>query len=240
MQLPAREAVLPEEPLQGHELSGPAGHAAASRGRQAGGRCGAVDGSGAAGTGVLRPGGRPHEVDNLARDERHAPTLERLVGALDAWIESSGDRGRILEDPLPAEYSLRTMVDGWYTNSGRLSRSGGALRMDWEGSPRPPEVVVPWIEPGGPLRLSFEMRSETALNLTVRWGSPGRMGGAGSIEVGLAAGSDWKRLEADLDCEGWLAWFSIRFPAGSRVAECRRAALERRDPAGVVRRWSFA
>ena len=182
----------------------------------------------------------PHEVDNLARDERHAPTLERLAGALDAWIESSGDRGRIPEDPLPAEYSLRTMVDGWYTNSGRLSRSGGALRMDWEGRPRPPEVVVPWIEPGGPLRLSLEMRSETALNLTVRWGSPGRMGGAGSIEVGLAAGSDWKRLEADLDCEGWLAWFSIRFPAGSRVAECRRAALERRDPAGVVRRWSFA
>ena len=178
----------------------------------------------------------PHEVDNLARDERHAPTLERLAGALDAWIESSGDRGRIPEDPLPAEYSLRTMVDGWYTNSGRLSRSGGALRMDWEGRPRPPEVVVPWIEPGGPLRLSLEMRSETALNLTVRWGSPGRMGGAGSIEVGLAAGSDWKRLEADLDCEGWLAWFSIRFPAESRVAECRRAALERRDPAGVVRR----
>lgn len=182
----------------------------------------------------------PHEVTNLAGDDGHAQTLERLVGVLDRWITETGDHGRVLEDPLPAEYSLRTMVNGWYTNAGRLSQSGGALHMDWTGNRRrPPEAVVPWIERGGPLRLTLEMRSEADLDLAVRWGVPGRMAGAGSVDVRLEAARGWKRLVADIDCDGWLAWFSVRFPVDAGAAECRRATLERRDSAGVVREWSF-
>ncbi len=183
----------------------------------------------------------PFEVNNLAGTDEHTKTLARLRGALATWIEESNDHGRQLENPLPAEYSLRTMVDGWYTNSGRLSKSAGMLRMDWEGQDnRQPEAVVPWIAPGGSLRLVLEMRSDAAKDLVVRWGNPAQMGGAGSVSVGMAGGGAWQRLEADMDCDGWLTWFSVRFPKQAGVAECRRAVLERRDRAAIVQEWSFA
>ena len=183
----------------------------------------------------------PYEVRNLARVEGHVPTLSRLRGALDDWIEESNDHGRELEDPLPAEYALRTMVDGWYTNSGRLSKSAGVLRFDWKGhGRRQPEAVVPWVTPGGGLRVRLEMRSEQAQELVVRWGTPAQMGGAGSAAIDLEGGNGWSRLETDISCDGWLAWFSVRFRQGAGPSECREAVLERTDPAGIVRTWSFA
>ena len=183
----------------------------------------------------------PHEISNLARNEEHALTLERLRGALETWIEESNDHGRSLEDPLPAEYALRTMVDGWYTNAGRLSKSDGALRLDWNGhGGRQPEAVVPWVAPGGRLRLRLEMRSERAQQLVVRWGTPAQMGGAGSVTVDLPGGGVWHGAEADMNCTGWLTWFSVRFPKDPGLAECRRAVLERNDRPGLVREWSFS
>ena len=182
----------------------------------------------------------PHEVENLAGSAEHAATLERLRRALDQWIESSGDRGRELEARLPAEYALRTMVDGWYTNNGLLAQSGGALRMEWKGQGRrPQEAVVPWVAPGGSLRLVLEVRSREAGEIALRWGGPASMGGAGTVPVRLPGGDGWRRVSADFDCDGWLAWFALRFPPGPSLAECRRARLERRG-GGAVREWSFA
>ena len=183
----------------------------------------------------------PHEVANLAESPEHASQLARLRGAMDSWIEETGDRGRLLEDPLPAEYDLRTMVDGWYTNGGVLTKSGGVLRLDWTGSSRrPPEAVVPWIAEGGGLQLSLEMRSDSPLDLEVRWGTPGQMGGAGSAAVSLPAGRGWRTLRADMEVDGWLTWFSVRFPPGAGIAECRRAELARQQEGRSVQAWSFA
>ncbi len=181
----------------------------------------------------------PHEVRNLADAPEHAQTGARMRVALELWIEESGDRGRRLEPSLPAEYALRTMVDGWYTNNGILTKSGGPLRMEWQGD-RSREVVVPWVAPGGGLRLELEMRSDAPRDLAVRWGHPASMGGAGTVPAYLAAGARWQRLAVDFDCQGWLAWFSLRFPGGPGVVECRRADLVRADGAGAVRRWPFA
>lgn len=183
----------------------------------------------------------PHEVSNLAGEEEHAPTLERLRGALETWIEESNDQGRVLEDPLPAEYALRTMVEGWYTNAGRLSKSEGVLRLDWrDHSRRSPEAIVPWVAPGGRLRLRLELRSEKDQQLTVRWGTPVQMGGAGSVTVDLPGGGSWHSAEADMNCVGWLTWFSVAFSRDAGLAECRRAVLERSDRPGPVREWSFS
>ena len=182
----------------------------------------------------------PHEVENLAGDPEHATTLVRLQGVLEAWIEESNDHGRVLEGPLPAEYSLRTMADGWYTNNGLIAKSGGVLSMEWQGrSNRAQEAVVPCVERGGRLRLTLEMRTGTAQDLAIRWGNPANMGGLGSKTVGLAAGDGWQRISADFDCDGWLAWFSIRFGNGPSRVECRRASLMRRDSAGTIREWGF-
>lgn len=48
-----------------------------------------------------------HEINNLADDPAHAETLERLRGALDAWIRDVGDMGEIPESE---------MVRRWYPN----------------------------------------------------------------------------------------------------------------------------
>ncbi len=184
----------------------------------------------------------PHEVANLAGSPEHAETLARMQGRLNTWIEESNDHGRELEDPLPTEYSLRTMVDGWYTNNGLLAKSSGSLRMEWTGQGRrPQEVVVPWIEQGGKLHLELELRSEAAHELRVRWGNPAQMGGLGESVVNLPAGDSWQTVGADIDCEGWLAWFAVRFGSGPSLAFCRRAKLLRRDGSGKpVREWTFA
>jgi hypothetical protein len=39
----------------------------------------------------------PHETNNLARSRAHQPTLLRLRGVLEKWIEDTGDQGRELE-----------------------------------------------------------------------------------------------------------------------------------------------
>ncbi len=41
----------------------------------------------------------PHEVRNLAEDPAHRTILRRLSGALDRWIEETGDQGRTPESP---------------------------------------------------------------------------------------------------------------------------------------------
>lgn len=184
----------------------------------------------------------PFEVRNLASVPEHAGTLARLSEALESWIEDSNDHGRETEDPLPAEYSMRTMVDGWYTNNGLLSKAGRSLRMEWTGQGRrPQEVFVPRVERGGEFRLELEVRSETARELRVRWGSALRMRGLGESAVELPAEAGWHTLAADFECDGWLTWFSILFESGPSIALCRRARLVRRGAGRqTLREWTFA
>ncbi len=183
----------------------------------------------------------PHEVENLAENGEHADKLALLRGKLDSWIEESNDHGRKLEDPLPAEYALRTMVDGWYTNNGKLTKAGGALHMEWTGQGRRPHaVVVPIVAPGGQLRLVLEIRSGQAQGLEVRWGTPTNMRAAGLAKVDLPAGDGWQNVSADIDCEGWLTQFSIRFAGDADLVECRKSTLVRRDGSGTVGEWMFA
>ena len=183
----------------------------------------------------------PHEVENLAEKAEHADKLSLLRGKLDSWIEQSNDHGREAEDPLPAEYALRTMVDGWYANNGKLAKVGGALRMEWPGQgSRPREAVVPIVAPGGQMRLDLEMRSDREQEVEVRWGTPTNMRASGLANVALPQGDAWQTVSADIDCDGWLTQFSIRFARDAGLVECRKATLTRRDGSGPVGEWTFA
>lgn len=182
----------------------------------------------------------PHEVENLAGDPRHAATLAQLRSVLDSWVEDSNDLGPEFESALPAEYSFRTMVDGWYTSNGLLSKARNTLLLDWRGRERGNrEVFVPIVAQGGELRLDMEMRSIQAQEVELRWGTPARARSAGLREIDLKPGSTWRKLSVDIDADGWLTLFSLRFSNPSSV-ECRRASLARRDGSRVVRTWNFA
>jgi hypothetical protein len=39
----------------------------------------------------------PHEINNLAKDPAYAGVLRKLRGELDAWMETTGDHGRVPE-----------------------------------------------------------------------------------------------------------------------------------------------
>lgn len=54
-------------------------------------------------------------------------------------------------------------------------------------------------------------------------GEPVRMGVAGSVDVAMADGPGWKRLQVDLVCEGWLIRFSVHLQRKAPAPECRRA-----------------
>jgi hypothetical protein len=45
----------------------------------------------------------PHEIHDLARDPAHGPGLERLRGALDAWLAQRVDWGALPEEQMIAE-----------------------------------------------------------------------------------------------------------------------------------------
>ena len=184
----------------------------------------------------------PHEVVNLAEDARHAEILEELQVRLNEWIESSNDHGRVREDPIPGEYALRTMVDGWHTNRGVLSRTpaGLSLNMDSSGR-READIMVPWVALGGPLRLELALRSEAPVEFKVRWGTPVSMGGQGEHVVRLSGGGALETVDVDFECDGWLTWFGLRFGEGRTAMECRSVRLLRRDERvdTVIREWSF-
>lgn len=183
----------------------------------------------------------PHEIDNLAESPQHAEKLAELTAALNEWIETSNDQGRTPEDPLPAEYAYRTMVDGWYANNGLLSKADGMLRMEWSGQGRrPQEAVAPYVAEGGEMALTLELRSTDGSPVEVRWGTAEKMRGAGKKEISLAADGAWHRLEVAFSVEQWLTWFAVGFGRLAGRVDCRRAALRRADAAKPLVEWTFA
>ncbi len=183
----------------------------------------------------------PHEINNLAESDEHAAKLAELTAALDGWIESSNDYGRVLEDPLPAEYKYRTMVDGWYANNGLLSKADGLLKMEWSGEGRrAQEATVPYVTEGGELRLTLEMRSTDGSPAEVRWGTAEKMRGAGKQEINIAADGKWHQVNVEISSEQWLTYFAVGFGRLAGSVDCRRATLRRAGSTKPVAEWAFA
>ena len=69
----------------------------------------------------------PHEISNLAgsADPQHQQALARLRGLLDAWIEETGDQGRVFETPEVVQHETR-----------KPTKTGAP-------KPRPPEAATP-------------------------------------------------------------------------------------------------
>jgi uncharacterized sulfatase len=56
----------------------------------------------------------PDEINNLAVDSRHAATLQRLSGELDAWMQDQNDDGQISVKPwLPGDPELLEPRSDW-------------------------------------------------------------------------------------------------------------------------------
>ena len=181
------------------------------------------------------------ELRNLAGAPENQATLDELRGRLEMWIEETGDTGAVPENPLPAEYDLRTQVDGWATRSGVLTKTGGRLYMRWTGERN--EVRCPWVVAGGELELRVRARSETIAPKHLFWGTVENVRGSGNeAAIGFKANGAWQDISVPFSTAGWLVNFGIAFDAGEGEIEFERARLMRHvgGRATLVREWNFA
>jgi arylsulfatase A-like enzyme len=180
----------------------------------------------------------PFELHNLAADETQAGTLDQMRAQLDGWIAATNDTGATPENPLPAEYDLRTRVDGWMTSSGVMTRQDGRLHMQWSGDAN--VAHAPWVVEGGPFELRLRMRSPDKTP-EFFWGTVDNMTGKGNrAQLKFTANNSWQDVTIPFETtpENWLCLMGLDFGAGDGSAEIEHASLHRAGK--PVRSWDFA
>ena len=168
------------------------------------------------------------ELHNVAGAPEHQATLDELRGRLEKWIEETGDTGATPENPLPAEYDLRTQVDGWATRGGVMTKQDGCLHMEWVGETN--EVRCPWVVEGGEMELRLRARSKTIAPKHLFWGTVENVQGRGNeAAIAFKANGTWQHISVPFSAAGWLVNFGLAFDSGEGEIEFERARLMRRD-----------
>jgi hypothetical protein len=180
----------------------------------------------------------PFELRNLADDASQAARLDEMRGQLDGWIAATNDTGATPENPLPAEYDLRTRVGGWMTNNGVLTRQQGRLHMQWSGNGN--VVHVPWVVEGGKFQFRFRLRSPDKTP-EFFWATVDNMLGQGNrMQMDARANNSWQDigLVFEVPADNWLCLMGLDFGSGDGSVEIDRASLHRAGK--LVRAWDFA
>ena len=180
----------------------------------------------------------PFELSNLAADETQRAKLDEMRGQLDTWIAATNDTGAVPENPLPAEYDLRTRLDGWMTANGVITRQDGRLHMQWSGNAN--VLHAPWVVEGGSFELRLRMRSPDKTP-EFFWATVDNMLGQGNrVLPQFTADNSWQDLTLPFDvaADNWLCLMGLDFGSGDGSAEIERASLHRDRK--LVRQWEFA
>jgi len=183
----------------------------------------------------------PHEVQNLAASGEQLDRIEEMRDALEAWIAETGDMGQTLEDPLPAEYKSRTGVDGWATSTGVLSKTDGALRMEWSGKAN--QVRMPWVVEGGEMILRFRARSSQVAPKEFFWGTVENVRGTGNkLPVEFTPNGRWSEGSISFAPDTWLVNFCLDFGACDGAIDFERIRLFRREGRRqqIIKDWRFS
>ncbi len=178
----------------------------------------------------------PYEIHNLADSPDHGEPLDDMRAKLDAWIEETGDTGATPENPLPAEYALRTQVGDWTTATGVITKQDGRLHMRWSGKRN--ELRLPLVVEGGDFELRFRARSSNNAPEGLFWGTVDNVRGAGNrIAVELETDGAWHEIRVPFRAEGWLCVFGLDFGPGDGEIEIDQARLTRDGK--PLREWDF-
>jgi arylsulfatase A-like enzyme len=114
----------------------------------------------------------PHEIEDLAGDPTHAATLERLRGALDAWLARTEDLGAIPESELAERFWPGGVEPVTPSPSAEVQRVGAGVRVSLTCSE--PGASLGYRVDGGRWRLyaePFELRDgESVTAKAVRYG----------------------------------------------------------------------
>lgn len=181
----------------------------------------------------------PYELNNLAESPDAAAKLDEMREHLDRWIEETQDTGATPEDPLPAEYDLRTHVNGMATATGVLTVKDGRLHSRWTG--RRNELRMAHVVEGGDFELRFRVRPDGIAPKALFWGSIKDMRGPEfRKEIDPPADGSWSRVAVQFPVpeDDWLAVLGIDFGEGEGEAELDAFELHRGGR--LVKRWSAA
>ena len=181
----------------------------------------------------------PHEVRNLAASAEHAEILAHLRGETEAWIEAQRRHGsRRPKAPCRRSTIGGRDVDGFASNSTKMSKQGGALRVECGGDRN--EITRPWIAEPGDFRIRYRVRSKDSRPQEFFWGTVDNVRAAGNQMELEAIGSNgaWNEVALRFSAEDWLVNFGLRFPSGPGVVEFEWFRLER-DDGELVREWRF-
>lgn len=181
----------------------------------------------------------PFELHNLADSADHAQPLAELRGALQQWIKETGDYGETPEGPLPAEYDVRSNLDGWTTTSGVIAPKDGKLEVEWRGK-KGNALQRPWIAEAGPLRVRFRGRTDKLAPQALTWGVVDNVNGDGNrVEFEFPADGAWHEATVAFEPNNWLTIFSLDFGPGEGVFDLEWARLEKAD-GKLVKEFRFS
>jgi hypothetical protein len=161
---------------------------------------------------------------------------------LDRWVESTGDKGELPENPSwRSAPELGTQVDGWCTQDMSASRHNGLLRIECPG--RQHSIVKSFVTESGALRFDFRARSDRIRPARLFWGTIDnvvyRPGPFAPIE--FVADGEWREYRIAFHVAGFLALLGIDLGTGPGVIEFEWIRLMRGvgDRVSLLKQWTF-
>jgi N-sulfoglucosamine sulfohydrolase len=184
----------------------------------------------------------PYEIQNLAGSPEHQKTLEELRGVLNRWIKETGDKGEIVEDPLPAEYKYRTQVDGWCTRDRCLAtKANGVMKVQCEGKRN--AILRSYVTEGGDMELKFRARSSDLAPASFQWSSITDINNPKNrVNLDFASDGKWHEVTVPFQAENHL--FQLAFDLGDSPGALEfdwiRVSRKKGGRSQTVKQWDFA
>ncbi len=177
----------------------------------------------------------PYEVRNLALDPQYQLKLGEMRDQLEAWIEDTGDTGAEFEDPLPAEYDLRTRAGDWMTANGFISEGKAGMEMKWPGG-RGAIVKMPLVAEAGDFTFKLRGRTKDAAPAKLVFYTVDNMRGNGNaLPIEMDANGRWQNLELAFSATDWFCGLGLDF--GRAEGTFEMASMELLRDGETVKSW---
>ena len=179
----------------------------------------------------------PYEVRNLALDPQYQLKLAEMRDQLEAWIEETGDTGATPEDPVPAEYDLRTKAGGWFASKGYLSEEKTGVQMKWVGNDDS-TAKLPWVAEAGDYTVRMRARTKDAAPAKLVWSTVDNMRARGNeVPIEMETNGRWQDLELAFDASDWFCGLALEFGKAEGVFELESIELLRGGQ--PVKSWKY-
>ncbi|MCA8986722.1 MAG: sulfatase-like hydrolase/transferase, partial [Planctomycetaceae bacterium] len=184
------------------------------------------------------------ELYNLATDlgetKNLAKQMPERVKELDALIDHFiKETGALAPIPNPSFAGQADATDGLVLRSCRLEKKEGAIQLI--GTGRLPFLGTARVKLQGPLKLTFQARSEAGGEAAISWKTTTQEDfpeSAQRVAYTLHAGNEWEEITVELPIEGTSQIVRFYLPAEKSPVELQWIRFE--DAQGHQKSWDFS